>query len=113
MPIKVRRRGWVHVVEVSGDDPVRGRIEELLDEGESLIIVDLTRKPDLDGVVLGQLVACREHARKHDAVIKLVVTASQRELVVATKVDYLFEPFRDGEEALDSFLPWDMTAGIP
>ena len=94
MSIDVRSRGWVQVVEVSGDDPVCGRIEGLLDEGERLIIVDLTRKHDVDSVVLGQLVACREHARKHDAVIKLVVTTRQRELVLATESAYLFEMFK-------------------
>jgi anti-anti-sigma regulatory factor len=113
MSIDVRRRGSMQIVDVSGDDPVRERIEDLIDRGENLIVVDLTRKPDLDSVVLGQLVACREHARKHDGVIKLVVTASQRELVVATRLDYLFETYRDEDEALDSFLPRDTTAGIP
>ena len=113
MSIEVRRRGSVQVVEVSGDDPVRERIEGLLDEGETMLIVDLTKKPNLDSVALGQLVACREHARRHDGVIKLVVTGGQRELVVATKLDYLFETFKDEDEALDSFLPWDTTAGIP
>ena len=54
-----------------------------------------------------------ERSRRHDGVIKLVVTAGQRELVVATKLDYLFETFKDEDEALDSFLPWDTTAGIP
>ena len=113
MPIEVRRRGSVQVVEVSGDDRFRERIESLLDDGETLLIVDLTKKPDLDSAVLGQLVACREHARRHDGMIKLVVTADQREFVVATKMDYLFETFKDEDEALDSFLPWDTTAGIP
>jgi anti-anti-sigma regulatory factor len=113
MSIEVRRRGLVQIVEVSGDDPVRERIEALIDEGENLMVVDLTKKPELDSVVLGQLVACREHARRHDGVIKLVVTAGQRELVVATRLDYLFETFKDEEEALDSFQPSDTTAGIP
>ena len=64
-------------------------------------------------MTLGQLVACREHARAHDGLIKLVVTPEQRGLVVAARLDYLFETYRDEEEALDSFQPSDTTAGIP
>lgn len=108
-----RRRGCVQVLEVSGDDPFRKRVEDLIDQGETLVIVDLTRKTSMDSLTLGQLVACREHARIHGAVIKLVVTASQREVVVATNLDYLFDTFKNEDDALDSFLPSDSTAGIP
>lgn len=113
MSIKVRRRGWVQIVEVSDENPVRERIEGLIDRGESLIVVDLTRKRDVDSVFMGQLVACREHARRHDGVIKLVVTAGQRDLLVATKLDYLFQTFRSEDEAMDSFESRDTTVGIP
>ena len=113
MSIDVRRRGAVQVVEISGDDPFSDRIEVLLDDGDTLLIVDLTKKPNLDSAVLGQLVACREHARKRDGVLKLVVTGGQSGIIVATGLGPLFETFKDEDEAMDSFLPWVTTAGIP
>jgi anti-anti-sigma regulatory factor len=63
--------------------------------------------------LLGELVACRERARKHDGIIKLVLNPKQRDFLVSTRVDQLFEIFRDEDEALDSFDAWTTTAGIP
>ena len=101
------------MVKPSGDDPIRERVVALLEAGESLIIVDLTRRTELDNPLLGELAVCREHADRHDALIRLVLTADQREQFAATRMGDLFETFRDEEEALDSFQPHDATFGIP
>jgi len=113
MTIEARRHGSVQVVTIRGSEPFREPIRSLLDTGETLVVVDLTRKPDLDSIALGHLVACREHARAQGGLIKLVVTPVQRGIVVAACLDYLFETYRDADEALDSFQPSDVTAGIP
>jgi hypothetical protein len=113
MSTDVKRRGWIQVVRPTGDDPIRERVVELLEMGESMIIVDLKKRTELDSFLLGELAVCQEHARKHDALIRLVLTEAQREQFTATRMGDLLECFLDEEEALDSFTPHDATFGIP
>ena len=120
MNIEVRMRGPVDIVDVSvGGAPDESRtalhdkLAKLLDAGESLFIVNLTQEPTLDSEWLGELVACRERVRRHQGIIKLVLTPKQYSLVVASRLDSLFETYQDEDDALDSFAPWYTTAGIP
>jgi anti-anti-sigma factor len=120
MNIEIRRRGAVDVVMLRGASAadgdaalLRGEIERLLDAGESLFILDLSGVNRVDSAFLGELVAGRERARKHDGVMKLVMQGELRDYFLLTRMDLLFEIFDDEEEALDSFVGENTTAGIP
>lgn len=120
MRIDVRTRGEVDVVDVWVDDAgnpneavLHDRLERLLGAGRSSFILNLTRGPAMDRAWIEELVRCRERVRKHDGAIKLVLTRQQCEVAAAGELHSLFGIFRDEEEALDSFVPWYATAGIP
>lgn len=119
MEIRVRSRGVVDVLDLRGRPGVRNvsvlrkRVRTLVDAGEPLLVLDLSRVNDLDSAWLGELVACRERVRKHDGVIKIVANHGPRDLLVASGLDRLFEIYHDEEQALDSFSPESETAGVP
>jgi len=120
MQVDVRQRGSIEVIDIRGEaEPrngegiLRERLAPLMDAGECLFILNITRGPVLDSGFLGELVACRERVRKRHGVIKLVLTRGQRDLIVASRLDALFETFQDEDDALDSFLAENTTAGIP
>jgi anti-anti-sigma regulatory factor len=119
MKIEVRTRGPVDVVVVSGsalggrDPAIHDKLAELLDAGGSLFILNLTQGPIFDSQLLGELISGRERVRKQFGVIKLVLTAKQRSLLVASRLNSLFEIFRTEDDALESFDPLYSTAGIP
>jgi anti-anti-sigma regulatory factor len=117
--IEVRMLGPVDVVVVSGatrgagDMTIRDRLAQLLEAGESLFILNLTQGPTFDSQLLGELVAVRERVRKHLGVIKLVLTPKQHDLLLAGRLDSLFETYPSEDDALESFDPLYSTAGIP
>ena len=119
MKIEVRTRGPVDVVVVAGavlgarDTTIHDKLAELLEAEESLFILNLTEGPAFDSQLLGELVAARERVRRQLGVIKLVLTAKQRQLLVASSLDSLFETYPSEDDALDSFDPLVSTAGIP
>jgi anti-anti-sigma factor len=119
MQIRVRARGVVDVLDVSGRpndrnvSVLRERVRELIEAGEPLLVLNLADVPDVDSTWLGELVACRERVRKHDGVIKIVANHGPRDLLVVSGLDRLFEIYHDEEQALDSFSPESETAGVP
>ena len=119
MEIRVRTRGVVDTLEFRGRPEasnvsvLRDRVQALIEAGEPLLVLDLSRVSDLDSAWLGELVACRERVRKHHGVIKIVAVQGPRDLLVASGLDRLFEIYPDEEQALDSFSPESETAGVP
>jgi anti-anti-sigma factor len=119
MEIHVRTRGVVDILDVRGRpgagnvSVLREQVRALIEAGEPLLVLDLSRVSGLDSAWLGELVACRERVRKHDGVIKIVANHDPRDLLVASGLDRLFEIYHDEEQALDSFSPESETAGVP
>ncbi len=120
MDLEIRRSGPVDVLEVRGrmiGDPgaarLRERVHRLVEEGDPAFVVNLTAMTHMDSAFIGELVACREHVRKHGGVMKLVLTGRPYDLFLTTRLDYLFEVFHEEQEALASFGAESMTAGIP
>lgn len=120
MQVEIRRSGPVDVLEVrgrmvgdSGARQLRDKVDELLSDGDPVFVVDLSGLTQMDSASLGELVACREHVRKRSGVMKLVLTGRPYDLFMTTRLDYLFEIFPDVGQALASFDPDTMTAGIP
>ena len=119
MRVRVRARGVVDVLDVDGRptidnvDALRDGVCELIEAGEPLLILNLSRVKELGSAWLGELVACRERLRKHSGTIKIVAGAPVRDLFVASGLDALFEIHDDEEAALDSFAPESATAGVP
>jgi hypothetical protein len=117
MHIDAKLRGPVEILNVTYDDEEHGgtlleHLTRLLEAGEYLFIVNLTGRL-LDSECMGELIACRERARRHDAVIKLILNERQRDLFFDSKLNCLFEIFREEEDALDSFVALGVTEGIP
>jgi len=120
MKVNVRTRGAIDIVSISGRPAadadaaaLRERLVQLIDAGEILFVLDLSQVDGVDSCFLGELVADRERVRKHDGVIKLVLTEKLRDYFLLTGLDRLFEIYPDDEEALDSFVGENATAGIP
>lgn len=120
MQLEIRKTGAVDVLEIrgkmigeSGARELREKVHELLGEGDPAFVVDLAGLTQMDSASLGELVACREHVRKRSGVMKLVLTGRPYDLFMTTRLDYLFEIFPSVEQALASFDPDTMTAGIP
>lgn len=120
MHVEIRKSGPVDVLEIrgrmigeSGARALREKVHDLLREGDPLFVVNLSGLTQMDSASLGELVACREHVRKRSGVMKLVLTGRPYDLFMTTRLDYLFEIYTDEQQALASFDPETMTAGIP
>ena len=120
MRVDVRARGVVDVLDVSGTPTgdeatggLRARLDPLLAAGGSLFIVNLTRLAYADSAFLGELIAFREHVRRSDGIVKLVVVGPVRAHLIVSDLDRLFDLFDNEDDALDDFVPATSTAGIP
>ena len=111
MKAKVREIGHVTVVDVSGkitigegDVVLRERVHELLDGGRRHILLNLDRVSYMDSAGIGELVACYKKAQEIKGTVKLLNPSGKvYDLLQLTKLEEVFEIFRDEKEALVSF----------
>ena len=111
MKAKVRQIGSVSVVDLSGkitigagDVQLREAVVELLDKGDKSILLNLERVSYMDSAGIGELVACYKRAKERDGVVKLVnPTGKVYDLLQLTKLEEIFDVYRDEKEALVSF----------
>ncbi len=111
MKATVRQTGQVSVVDLSGritigegDMVLRERVQELLENGQGQILLNLEKVPYMDSSGIGELVAGYKRAKKKSGTIKLLnASARVRKLLELTRLDGVFETFRDEKEALSSF----------
>jgi anti-anti-sigma regulatory factor len=119
MKINVRTCGAVDVLSVSGPvtagGPAKLRValEPWLNCEDSFLVLNLSGVTGAGSGFLGELVACREHVRKHGGRIALVAGPRLSTLLSEARLDALFDVFPDEDGALDSFSPVAETAGIP
>jgi anti-sigma B factor antagonist len=88
------------------DLALRQRLQVLLDSGQHNVIVDLKEVSDIDSTGLGTLVNCA--LRFRDAGGKLVLlnlSESTGRLPDILKLNAVFETYRDGLDAVNSFFP--------
>lgn len=111
MKAKVREIGKVAVVDLSGkitigagDVQLREAVVELLEKGDRNILLNLERVSYMDSAGIGELVACYKRAKERDGVVKLVnPTGKVYDLLQLTKLEEIFDVYRDEKEALVSF----------
>lgn len=111
MKVNVRSEGEVSVVDLSGkitigegDVLLRETIETLLKEGRSKIVLNLARISYMDSAGIGELVACYKRSREKGGELKLLNPSGKvYDLLQLTKLEEIFETFRDEGEAIQSF----------
>ena len=111
MKIIKRERGGVTILDLEGrlsigegDIALREAILELLDEGESMILLNLQRVKSMDSSGLGELVAGKTAAAARGASIKLLHVEDKVQRVVSmTHLIGVFESFDDEISAIASF----------
>ncbi len=107
----VRDDGSVSIVDApstitigAGDVAVRERISELLRWGRKHILISLESTRYMDAAGVGELVACYNRAALCGGVVKLVNPNGRvYDLLLLTKLDEVFEVFRDERKAVRSF----------
>jgi len=111
MKVNVRSEGEVSVVDLSGkitigegDVLLRETVETLLKEGRSKIVLNLARISYMDSAGIGELVACYKRSREKGGQLKLLNPSGKvYDLLQLTKLEEIFETFRDEGEAIQSF----------
>jgi anti-sigma B factor antagonist len=111
MKATVRQIGSVSVVDISGkitigegDVLLRNRFQELLDKGQKSILLNLEKVSYMDSAGIGELVACYKRAKERNGIVKLLNPSGKvYDLLQLTKLEEVFETFRDEREALVSF----------
>lgn len=83
---------------------LRARLKEVLSNGDTQIVIDLSQVRFVDSAGLGALVAGLTTARNQGGNVKLAKVARQfRDQLVMTKLVTVFEVYDSVEDALRSF----------
>ena len=111
MKLSVRQIGHVAVVDLAGkitvgegDGVLREGLFKLLQSDQKQILLNLREVPYMDSSGIGEIVACYKAARDKNGAVKLL-NPSERvsDLLQITRLEEVFETFRDEKEALRSF----------
>jgi len=111
MKARVRQVGQVAVVDIEGkitigegDMVLRDRVVELLDKGSHAIVLNLERVTYMDSAGIGELVACYKRAKEKGGTVKLLNPSGKvLDLLTLTKLEEVFETYRQEQEAVGSF----------
>jgi anti-sigma B factor antagonist len=111
MKATVREFGKVTVVDLSGkitigegDVVLREKVGELLEGGKRHILLNLGKVSYMDSAGIGELVACYKRAKEKEGTVKLLNPSGKvYDLLQLTKLEEVFETFKDEKEALVSF----------
>jgi anti-sigma B factor antagonist len=111
MKATVRKLGRVAVLDIAGkitigegDVMLREKVQELLDAGETRILLNLEKVKYMDSAGIGELVACYKRAKEKEGTVKLLNPSGKvYDLLQLTKLEEVFDTFRDEGEALGSF----------
>ena len=103
--------GHVAVIDLSGkitigegDVVLREKVGELLDADNKHILLNLKNVSYMDSAGIGELVACYKRAMEKEGVVKLLNPSGKvYDLLQLTKLEEVFETYRDEKEALVSF----------
>ena len=89
---------------VSNATEARQAVNALLDEGRKNIILNLGGVSYMDSAGIGELVACYKRAREKGVALKLLnPNGKVQDLLILTKLQEIFDIYRDEREALASF----------
>ncbi len=111
MKATVRQIGHVSVVDLSGkitigegDVVMREKVQEVLDGGNLNVLLNLEKVSYMDSAGIGELVACFKRAKEKGGVVKLLNPSGKvYDLLQLTKLEEVFETYKDEKEGLVSF----------
>jgi anti-sigma B factor antagonist len=111
MKARVRQVGQVAVVDIEGkitigegDMVLRDRVVDLLDKGSHQIVLNLEKVTYMDSAGIGELVACYKRAKEKGGNVKLLNPSGKvLDLLTLTKLEEVFETYRQEQEAVGSF----------
>jgi anti-sigma B factor antagonist len=111
MKVTVRQIGNVSVIDLSGkitigegDIVLREKVTELLEAGQSRILLNLEKVKYVDSAGIGEIVACYKRARDKGGIVKLLNPSGKvHDLLQLTRLVEVFDTFNDEKEALVSF----------
>ncbi len=111
MKAMVRQIGHVSVVDLSGkitigegDVILREKVQEVLDGGNLNVLLNLEKVSYMDSAGIGELVACFKRAKEKGGIVKLLNPSGKvYDLLQLTKLEEVFDTYRDEKEALVSF----------
>ena len=98
----IRPEGKITIGE--GDMVLRDRVVELLDKGSHAIVLNLEKVTYMDSAGIGELVACYKRAKEKGGTVKLLNPSGKvLDLLTLTKLEEVFETYRQEQEAVGSF----------
>ncbi len=111
MRLNVRQIGPVAVVDLAGkitvgegDAALREGVFKLLQSDQKLILLNLRKVPYMDSSGIGEMVACYKAARDKNGTVKLLHPSEKvSDLLQITRLEEVFETYRNEKEALRSF----------
>jgi anti-sigma B factor antagonist len=111
MKISQRERGGVTILDCSGkltigagDVALRDAIRDLLERGETMILLNLREITSMDSSGLGEMVAAKTSAVARGSAVKLLhVEDKVKQVVAMTHLIGVFETFDDELSAIASF----------
>jgi len=111
MKINIRTNGDVSVLDLNGkitigegDVALRDTLDKILKEDAKKILLNLSRVSYMDSAGIGELVACYKRSREKGGELKLLNPSGKvYDLLQLTKLEEIFETFKDEDEAVKSF----------
>lgn len=111
LKVTSRTDGDVSVMDMNGritigegDVILRDAIDKALKAGGKKILLNLSKVSYMDSAGIGELVACYKRSREKGGELKLLNPSGKvADLLQLTKLEEIFETFRDEETALKSF----------
>jgi anti-sigma B factor antagonist len=95
-----------HLVMGDSEALLRKTIVELAEAGAVNIILNLAGVTEIDDDGMGVLVVCYARTARSGGALKLLnLMPLHLSLMVLTKLDTVFEVFKDEQDAVDSFFP--------
>jgi len=111
MKVSTKTEGAVTVVDLNGkitigegDVILREAVDKILRGENKKIVLNLARVSYMDSAGIGELVACYKRTREKGGELKLLNPSGKVfDLLQLTKLEEIFETFRDEAEAVRSF----------
>ncbi len=92
------------IVLNEGDVVLRDKINSLIQQGKTKVVLNLAGVPYIDSAGLGEVVRTYSTVRRHNGNLKMVhLTKRITDLLTITKLLMVFETFDSEKEALESF----------
>ena len=111
MEIVERPTGAVMILDLKGelvigdgDELLKDKINSMIQQGHTRLLLNLEGVPYVDSAGLGQMVSTLNTVRRQDGALKLLnLTKRIEDLLSITKLLTVFDSFDNEQEALDSF----------